>query len=184
MEQVFTSTPEPAQKAATAGFTLVEVLIVVGIIGGLCAIAIPSFSQSRTESRVSRMTSDLRIVYDAFNMYAMENGNYPAGIAQGASTPVPVAEFLSGTKWTSPTALGGGWWYISMNRWDPSAGAMVASRLILVDNFNFGGAGAPMAAASAWQKIDAKIDDGNLNRGRFKLASGIQVQYSVDDKSW
>ncbi|MCE9615434.1 MAG: hypothetical protein K8T26_14280 [Lentisphaerae bacterium] len=95
-----------------------------------------------------------------------------------------MAEYLKGAKWTQPTVMGGGWWYISMLRWDPSTGAMKPSRLVLVDNFNFGGNRLPLAPASHWQEIDSKIDDGNLNQGRFKLASGIQVQYSIDDTTW
>ncbi len=171
------------ENRAKAGFTLVEIMIVVGIIGLLCAIAIPSFTKSRQTSRINRMMNDLRIVYDAINMYAMEYGDYPAGFAQGASTPTPVAEYLSGAKWTSPTALGGGWWYFSFLRWDPASSSLKRCVLVLVDNVNFGGVGIPTAAAGDWLKIDNQLDDGNLSRGRFKFIGG-QMQYSVDDVAW
>lgn len=172
------------RHSGTGGFTLVEILIAVGIIGLLCAIAIPSMVKARQESRISRMMNDIRIVHDAFNMYAMEHGDFPAGFVQGNSTPQPVADYLSGTKWTQPTVMGGGWWYISFSRFDAVSGTMKPSRLLIVDNFNFGGVDQPLAPASDWQKIDSKLDDGNLNTGVFKLASGVQMQYSVDDAGW
>ena len=71
-----------ATPRGAAGFTLVEIMCVVGIIGMLCAIALPAFAKSRRESRINRMTNDLRIVCDAFNMYAMEHGDYPSELAQ------------------------------------------------------------------------------------------------------
>ena len=74
------------RNPGTGGFTLVEILIVVGIIGLLCAIAIPSMVKARQESRISRMMNDIRIVHDAFNMYAMEHGDFPSGFVQGNST--------------------------------------------------------------------------------------------------
>jgi hypothetical protein len=55
--------------------------------------------KSRRESRISRMMNDLRTVYDAMNMYAMEYGDYPAGVAGGTfPTPMQLAEYLDGTK--------------------------------------------------------------------------------------
>lgn len=154
---------------------MVEIMIVVAIIGVVAAVAIPSFVKSRRESRIARMMNDLRTVYDAFNMYAMEHGDYPGGVIVGAGTPAPVAEFLSGTKWDEPTAMGGTWIYYRYN-----AGG---THLILVDDFNFFSGSRPLEPADHWLKIDQKLDDGNLSTGRFRFV-GTQMQYSVDDVAW
>ena len=46
------------QRERKAGFTMVEIMIVVGIIGMIAAVAIPSFVKSRRESRIARMMND------------------------------------------------------------------------------------------------------------------------------
>lgn len=59
------------------GFTLVEIMIVVAIIGLLAAIAMPSFAKARRNAQVAAQMNDLRILEDAFQLYAMENKGFP-----------------------------------------------------------------------------------------------------------
>src|SRR3954466_6104013 len=57
-----------------AGFTLVEIMIVVAIIALLAAIAVPSFLRSRKRSQASKILNDLRMIDAAIDQYAIENG--------------------------------------------------------------------------------------------------------------
>ena len=57
----------------TAGFTLVEIMIVVAIIGLLAAIAVPNFAQARTNARRGTCINNLRLVDAAKEQYALEN---------------------------------------------------------------------------------------------------------------
>ncbi len=55
-----------------AGFTLVEIMIVVAIIALLAAIAVPGFLRARKRSQASRILNDLRMIDAAVDQYAIE----------------------------------------------------------------------------------------------------------------
>jgi prepilin-type N-terminal cleavage/methylation domain-containing protein len=56
-----------------SAFTLVEIMIVVGIIALLAAIAVPNFLRARKRSQGTRCLEDLRIIDSACDQYAIEN---------------------------------------------------------------------------------------------------------------
>src|ERR1700726_2703453 len=57
-----------------AGFTLVEIMIVVVIIALLAAIAVPGFLRARKRSKASKILNDLRMIDGAVDQYAIETG--------------------------------------------------------------------------------------------------------------
>ena len=61
-----------------AGFTLVELMIVVAVVGLLATIAIPSFVRARTQSQTKACINNLRQIDDASQEWALENRKGPA----------------------------------------------------------------------------------------------------------
>jgi len=60
-------------RSAQKGFTLVEIMIVVAIIGILIAIAVPSFVRARTQSRMRACQENLTKIDGAKEQWALEN---------------------------------------------------------------------------------------------------------------
>jgi prepilin-type N-terminal cleavage/methylation domain-containing protein len=74
------------RTSKNAGFTLVEIMIVVAIIGLLAAIAIPNFVKARTTSQANACVNNLRQIDGAKQQWALENKQLPT--ASPSSTDI------------------------------------------------------------------------------------------------
>jgi prepilin-type N-terminal cleavage/methylation domain-containing protein len=74
------------------GFTILELMIVMAVIGMLIAIALPSFVKTRDTSQLTAVYNNLRIIEYAKDQWALENKK-----GTGDSTGLPaLSDFLKG----------------------------------------------------------------------------------------
>src|SRR5438477_10098419 len=60
-----------------SGFTLVEILIVVIILGILAAIVIPQFTNASTDAKKSNLTSQLQTLRSQIQLYKLQHNDLP-----------------------------------------------------------------------------------------------------------
>lgn len=145
-----------ASAGLRRGFTLVEIMVVVVIIGLLAALAIPAFSRIRQQSNNARFISDLRTFAQAFESFAAQNGTWPPNAGNGVvPTGMSSADFNVSAWSTARNSVGGRW------NWDRNNMGVSAA----ISTTGVTATDAQMAV------IDAQIDDGVLTTGAFRKIS-------------
>ncbi|MEM8782241.1 MAG: type II secretion system protein [Planctomycetota bacterium] len=138
------------------GFTLVEILIVVVILGILAAIVLPAIADVTTGSKQTAFVTDLSQYHKAAQVYMSERGEYLEDSSSG-SLPEGFDAYVKEAKWTAGTPLGGAWDV----EFDEHG---VTSAL----GVHFNGTGDTRDEAFM-QEIDAMLDDGDLATGGFRM---------------
>lgn len=143
----------------TGGFTILELMIVVTLIGLLAVIAVPAFQRSRREAQDRAFINDLRVLSDTtFGVYAIERGEFPPDASPGEE-PADVGQYLPrGFVWATPPRIGGLWdWDRAATRQDTFHGCYAGISVY-----------APSRTMGQMRDIDTALDDGNLVTGKFR----------------
>ena len=92
------------RRARAVGFTLIELIVVLAIIGSLLTLAMPRYYHSFERSREAVLREDLQIMRDAIDKFLADRGRYPATLEELAEKrylrkvpPDPITE--SATTW-------------------------------------------------------------------------------------
>lgn len=146
-------------RRRVAGFSLIEVMIVVVIISLLALLALPSFNKIQRRSQTNRFVSDVRVFAQAFEGYLAMTGSFPPNATSGV-VPIGMNSDLRGNIWTAVNSLGGRW------NWD---------------NDGMGRAGIATTGVTAtlaqMVEIDSRIDDGDLTAGLFQQVTSDRYIY-------
>jgi prepilin-type N-terminal cleavage/methylation domain-containing protein len=140
---------------ARAGFTLVEIMIVVVVIGLLAAIAIPAFQRVQERSMAARFINDFRQFDSAFQRYATENGQMPPPGAAG-TIPAGMDGYLP-ASYTNTSPMGGNY------LWSGPSGYVVLRGSDATD--------------AVMQRVDEALDDGDLTKGDFIKIGALGYGY-------
>ncbi|MGF1634967.1 MAG: type II secretion system protein [Phycisphaerae bacterium] len=143
-------------KHPAAGFTLIEILVVVIILGILAAITFASFGTSLDESRQKSFATNLRQFTEAAMIYHATTDTYPEDSSSGELAEA-LEPYIDKVAFERPTPIGGVWDFEAddLGGWTAAVGV------------HFNGTGDTRDDAFMLV-LDDLLDDGDLSTGGFQ----------------
>ncbi len=149
------------------GLTLTEMMIAVAIVAVLALMLVPAGKVARQRYQNGDTAQLLRRAVQAFELYHMDNGSYPADKTPG-QVPPGMQPYFDRCKvdWGTAPAVGGSW------DWDQGYGGGKRYAVAI---------SAPDADDEQMELLDRLVDDGNLASGFFRKHAG-NYQFIVADE--
>ncbi len=159
-----------SQQHRPRGFTLIELVMVILILGILAGIAVPRLFKVTAESEAATVLANVRTIFDAAEMFAAEHGRFPDDVVTGGM-PSDLLGYLPESLFTQVGPFGG---YYDWN--GPGTDADHFGVSILVS-----GALSP-ELRSAYKTMENLTDDGAKDSGWITV-SGQRIYFELAPKN-
>jgi len=150
------------------GFTLIEILIVVVILGVLAAIVLPQFVGVTGDVERATFVADVRIFANCARRYMLDTGGYLEDSASGVC-PAGFEPYMQEAKWEEITPIGG--------LWDAELDSFGIKSAFGV---HFNGEGETRDDAYMLL-IDDAFDDNDLATGAFRKIADGRYYFILED---
>ncbi|MBT8485301.1 MAG: type II secretion system protein [Phycisphaerales bacterium] len=156
-----------SRRRLQTGFTLIEILIVVVILGILAAIVLSLFGTSSQNAQRTAFATSGRILTDAAVRYRLDTRDYLEDAASGV-LPIGFAPYIQETAW-GETPIGGVW-DTELNSFGVTAALGV----------HFDGTGETRGDLYMLG-LDDMMDDGDLTSGEFRKLAADRYYFVLAD---
>lgn len=130
------------------GFTIIELVVVVTVIGILALLGMPGIRLARERTEATATANDLRVFTEAIEFYSTAQGAYPAYMTY-TTMPETIQEYLP-VAWKNGTHS----WFYDNN---------ASYTYVYLYNLNF--------TAEQAVRLDRILDDGNIATGSLRVAN-------------
>lgn len=148
------------KRGATKGFSLIELMVVVTIIGILALLGVPGLTKATQRTAAIATANDVRVFTDAVKVYSVSTGQYPVTMTY-TSIPAEIEGYIP-TAWTDGDYS---WFYINSSYYT----------YLYVYNLRF--------TAEQAIELDKIMDDGNIGTGEMRVAfngSGLVYLFELN----
>ena len=170
-------------RSAMRGFSIVEVILVIIIIGILSSVSMVIYMKVREDAQVTAVIAGLKQIDDAFSIWANKDKltDWPPDNILGGGIPLStfiqqnptLNKYLNAVP-SVPGVETREWFYDNdMDSKLPCDYALSGTNIMIYAN----------NAAALAQKIDNKMDDGNLSCGRIRLSEKNSIVFVISN-SW
>ena len=161
----FKKKPDKKDHMTCKGFTLIELMIVIAIIGILAAMAIPNYLAYRKKAQVANVASNLKNFEKGFLLYAVDEGEFPNDSHIVLPDLPKMANYISPGVWGQITPLGGTFNWEGPNNYPYAEISFFEST----------------APQEDFELLDSMLDDGDLTQGKFRQTPNGRYTYIIEE---